>query len=114
VNTSSSIAADLGCREHLDRVHYIHQCDRCGDIFDAQPLLAAHRLVPASEICDVTNWASMFDRNRGFADTQKGSIKHIKPNRSGNPWHEIFGVLFPEDAEGTYPPPCKLLSLCTN
>jgi hypothetical protein len=56
----------------------------------------------------------MFDRNRGFADTQKGSIKHIKPNRSGNPWHEIFGVLFPEDAEGTYPPPCKLLSLCTN
>ncbi|KAF2653318.1 hypothetical protein K491DRAFT_520268 [Lophiostoma macrostomum CBS 122681] len=92
-------------KEHLDRVHYIYQCDRCGEIFDTQPLLAAHRLVPALQICDVIDWAANFDRNNGFADTQKASIKQIKPNKSENPWHEIYGVLFPEDVESSYPPP---------
>ncbi len=103
----SEIVLRVKHRQHLDRVHYIYQCDRCGQIFKTEELLLAHRLCPASEICDVTRWQTTFDRNHGFTEAQKDKIRKIKPNKIGNSWNRIFGVLFPEDAESSYPPQCK-------
>src|ERR1700743_115887 len=58
-------------------------------------------------MCELTAWKIGFDRNKGFSAAQKDSIGRIKPNNTLNPWNKIFKVLFPEDPESSYPPPCK-------
>jgi hypothetical protein len=58
----------------------------------------------AQDICEKKDWKPDFDRAEGFDDQQERDIRR-KTIRS---WHAVFKILFPEDAEDTYPPQRKL------
>jgi len=98
-------SSDISSREHLYRDHLIYPCARCGDISRKQDDLEKHLRQPES--CAVVNWKSTFDRAQGFDNQQEKDIRR-KTIRS---WQAVFKILFPEDAEHTYPPQSQLLQV---
>jgi len=57
------------------------------------------------EPCTLIDWKPTFDRAQGFDNEQQKDIRR-KTIRS---WQAVFKILFPEDAEHTYPPQRELL-----
>ncbi|KAI1469791.1 uncharacterized protein F4812DRAFT_303280 [Daldinia caldariorum] len=85
-------------KRHLERVHTLHQCSRCGDIFDTSGELQSH-LAQDSRCIKLT-----FEHERGISqatwDKVKGILKR-KRKAQDEPsdeerWFRVWDVLFPE------------------
>ncbi|KAI1801378.1 hypothetical protein F4811DRAFT_555886 [Daldinia bambusicola] len=85
-------------KRHLERVHTLHQCPRCGDIFDTSGELQTH-LAQASRCSEMD-----FEQERGISQATWDKVKGILKRRrkaQGEPsdeerWFRVWDVLFPE------------------
>ncbi|KAK3386567.1 hypothetical protein B0H63DRAFT_540546 [Podospora didyma] len=78
-----------GPGEHLYRVHHIHPCLRCGQIFESREALSQH--LQSVQPCNLVHWRPTFNPSQGFEDPQKEKLG----KKTVRTWQQIFGILFP-------------------
>ncbi|KAI1473584.1 hypothetical protein F4774DRAFT_423137 [Daldinia eschscholtzii] len=85
-------------KRHLERVHTLHQCPRCGDIFDASGELQTH--LAQESRCNLLTFERERSMSQATWDLVKGIFKK-KRKAEDEPsdeerWFRVWDALFPE------------------
>lgn len=94
--------AYIKSREHIYRVHVVHQCLRCGDRFDSEELLLSH--VRGKERCPTRTLVPAFGVNQSNIIALK-SKKAMRGRPNEEKWKDIYRILFP--GQSHIPSPCE-------